>query len=245
MKPNRLLTLMDNRENDLRNTLAISRTDGHAPTAGSLSQGKWCNMLSDLLPSRYQISKEAQIIDSEGAESGSIDIVIHDRQYCPLIFKDEDRHYIPVEAVYAVFEVKQTLKGEMEDAHKHAKEVRTLAPKVRSFPTASGNMHKEPVRVLAGILSLESGWSPPLGNPFEKQIALADEDEQLDLVCAAEDGAADIRYGISPGPSYTKNEGRPVSAFSFSLLIRLQELATVPAIDFSAYAKWLTEVETS
>jgi hypothetical protein len=33
--------------------------------------------------------------------------------------------------------------------------------------------------------------------------------------------------------------GKPAAAFLFELISRLQELATVPRIDVTAYARWL------
>lgn len=42
-----------------------------------------------------------------------MDVVIHDRQYSPLVFTFKDSFYVPAESVYAVFEAKQT----MSDKH--------------------------------------------------------------------------------------------------------------------------------
>ncbi len=59
--------------------------------------------------------------------SDFIVIVIHDRQYCPLLFEDGGQKYIPAESVYAALEVKQDLnKGHIEYAAAKGESVRRL-----------------------------------------------------------------------------------------------------------------------
>jgi hypothetical protein len=61
---------------------------------------------------RYQAEK-AHVVDSTGAFSEQIDVVVFDRQYSPFIFKFEGQIIIPAESVYALFEAKQGINAEL------------------------------------------------------------------------------------------------------------------------------------
>jgi hypothetical protein len=60
--------------------------------------------LSEILPSRYQVSK-GFVVDSDSMRSEQIDVIIHDRVFSPLLWEDGGYMYVPAESVYAVFEV--------------------------------------------------------------------------------------------------------------------------------------------
>ena len=51
------------------------------------------------------------MVDSEGAFSQQIDVVIFDRQYTPFIAHFEGQKVIPAESVYGVFEAKQLINA--------------------------------------------------------------------------------------------------------------------------------------
>ena len=70
-----------------------------------MSEAVWLELLNSYLPTRYQAAK-AVVVDSEGAFSDQIDVVVFDRQYSPFIFRFEGQTVIPAESVYAVFEAK-------------------------------------------------------------------------------------------------------------------------------------------
>ena len=52
------------------------------------------------LPHRYQ-AETAHVVDSRGAFSQQIDVVVFDRQYSPFIFKFQRQTIVPAESVYA------------------------------------------------------------------------------------------------------------------------------------------------
>ena len=64
------------------------------------------------LPKRYAVEK-ATVVDSRGAFSDEIDVVLFDRQYTPLIFEYHGQFVVPAEAVYAVFESKQEINTKL------------------------------------------------------------------------------------------------------------------------------------
>src|SRR5439155_25639587 len=71
----------------------------HPVTKGDASELNWQHALEAFLPERYRV-RRGSVIDSTGATSDCIDLVIYDRQYSPLIFKQYAAVYIPAESVY-------------------------------------------------------------------------------------------------------------------------------------------------
>ena len=69
----------------------------------------WLEMLNTYLPERYK-ADSAFVMDHRGRLSEQIDVVIYDRQYSPLLFKQDGVLYVPAESVYAVFDVKQDMR---------------------------------------------------------------------------------------------------------------------------------------
>ncbi len=82
----------------------------HSGTKGTLSEGRWLQMLHEHLPKRYKVNR-AFVIDSRGECSDQIDIVVHDRQYSPFVLNLGEALYVPAESVYAVLEVKQSMNA--------------------------------------------------------------------------------------------------------------------------------------
>ena len=85
-------------------------------------------------------------------------------------------------------------------------------------------------------MTLESEWSPALGQPLTAALEAGDAEGRLDLGCIAAHG---MFTRDSSGCFVLKPEGKPARAFPFELIARLQSSATVPMIDIRAYAQWL------
>ena len=83
----------------------------HPSMKGTASEENWRTLLGQYLPERYRI-ESGKVIDSKGAQSDQIDVIILDQQYSPLLFESGDQKYFPAESVYAVLEVKQVLNKE-------------------------------------------------------------------------------------------------------------------------------------
>lgn len=145
---------------------------------------------------------------------------------------------IPAEAVYAVFEAKQSINaGEVAYAHGKVASVRKLHRTSLPIPHAGG-IHPAKLlpHIIGGLLTLDSDWTPPFGAAFIDAVSKGTGDERLDLCCAAAHGA----FGQTPGGWINVAPGgKPATAFLFELIARLQESATVPMIDLRAYAAWL------
>jgi hypothetical protein len=213
----------------------------HAPTKGDATELKWREMLNDYLPQRYRVSK-AFVVDCEGNNSEQIDLVIYDRQYSPLLFKRNGALFVPAESVYAVFETKQELdKANIEYAQKKAASVRGLKRTSAPIPHAGGKYEpKDPPRILAGIVALESSWKPLIGDPLAACLKAGLADGRIDLGCALKRGSFEATYDRNGGVKIEPADGETALIFFvLRLLARLQEMGTVPAIDLKAYGRKL------
>jgi hypothetical protein len=220
---------------------------GNAEMKGDATESQWLRVIDDFLPGRYQCTA-AKVIDCHGGTSDFIDVVIHDRHYCPLLFELGGQKYIPAESVYAVFEVKQELtKSDIEYAAKKGASVRRLNRTNSAFQHAGGIQQPRPLfPILTGILTTESSWTPPFGDAFREAIdGTAGFETQLNIGCAPRHGTFDIDWAGDDGPEITFSD--PEGALMFFLLRlfgRLQALGTVPAIDLAAYGASLEASST-
>jgi hypothetical protein len=222
---------------DIERRLATARASfGHAPSKGDASENVWLDLLTAYLPERYRVAS-AHVVDSEGHFSDQIDVVIFDRQYSPFIFTFEGQKIIPAESVYAVFEAKQTLNADLvRYARDKCASVRKLHRTSLPIPHAGGTYDaKLPTPILGGVLTFESDWKPPLGEPLLKALSDGDPISQLDIGCVAAHGT----FYRAQGQFVVVADKKPATAFLLELIARLQELATVPMIDVRAYARWL------
>jgi hypothetical protein len=221
---------------DLREVRTVQ---AHPTAKGDGSELHWLQLLTRL-PSRYQ-AERAFVIDSDGRRSQQIDIVIHDRQFCPCLLDTAGGIHIPSESVYAVFEVKQDLsKGNLEYAGDKIASVRQLKRTSASFPHAFGVSRTTPKSILGGILAFQSGWSPSFGARFLETIAATPVESRVDLGCALSDGAFEVTYQDDGAPHLSQSDADTSLIFFFLRLAhRLQQVATVPAIDYLAYSRLL------
>ena len=239
MKDWSLPHILERFHRDVQSKLQTAREAfGHSVAAGDSSEGVWLELLSNYLPKRYE-AKKAFVVDSDGAFSQQIDVLIFDRQYTPFIFTFQEQSIVPAEGVYAAFEAKQTINASQVDyAQNKVASVRALKRTSLPIPHAGGTYPpKVPGHIIGGLLTFESDWRPALGDPLIRALTTDDASKRLDLGCVAAHGT----FGCDDAHSYTITpEGKPATAFLFELIARLQATATVPMIDVRAYARWLT-----
>ena len=216
----------------------------HPTARGDLGEGPWHRLLDGFLPERYEVS-EAFVLDAHGQRSDQIDLVIHDRHFCPLLFEEDDQRYIPAESVFAVFEVKPALdKGVIEYAQAKAQSVRRLhrtsVPLVdRGIPRPP----REPFSIVAGVLAVESGWSPPFGASLHAALDDENPDRQLQLGCAPKDGAFEAHYDGQVRLDISREEGA-LMFFLLRLFHQLQQIGSPMAIGLHKYSSPLEDEET-
>ena len=233
----------------------------HPGSKGDATEQHWIEFLRTYLPDRYKVDK-AIVIDSTGNVSEQMDVVIYDAIYTPFIFKQDGFMYIPAESVYAVFEVKQDVKGYIEYAAQKVESVRTLKRTSIGMVASGKTAAARPLtKIIGGILTTTSSYS---GNDtVKKQLKELEGLQTLDLGCLCDTGSFYVDYnetepeGIAPTSSIEDNrkyirqvyESRKVKEVKFSdkdvslftfflqLVNYLKFIGTVPAIDINAYLK--------
>ena len=211
----------------------------HAGDRGEVNEQHFIDCLRRYLPNRYTVEK-AIVIDSDGNVSHSIDVVVFDRQYTPTLLDNDKHRYVPAEAVYAIFECKPTIdKGYLEYAGEKAASVRKLKRTSVEIHHAGGTYPaKKPVDIVAGILAIDVGWAEGLASEsFRRVHGSLSGPNTVDCGFAAAGASFDIfaeKRAYTFGPA-----NNALAFFAFRLLWRLQSLATVPAVDWIAYANQL------
>lgn len=205
----------------------------HPGTKGDVHEDSWIELLAKYLPKRYQVDKGI-VIDSKGGVSDQIDVVIFDPQYTPLLHVQQNHKYIPVEAVYAVFECKPEInKRYLKYAGDKVASVRQLHRTSIKIKHAGGEYSAKPLfSIIGGILAAGACWTDGLESAsFVGNLPTMDL-HQLDCGCALSAGA----FKVDDGQLTVKRGDTNLMHFLFNLLASLQTLATVPAIDWQAYA---------
>jgi hypothetical protein len=236
--PDRLTEILDGLQAQLEGSLRASRLAVTHPGArGEASEEDWLRVLKDHLPQRYQADR-AFVIDSNGATSGQIDIVIYDRQYSPLLYNLANQRYVPAESVYGVLEVKQDLSREhVLYAGEKAASVRRLHRTSGPIPYAGGAYAPRALpHIVSGLVTCQSSWSPPFGEALRGALNELGAEAQLDIGCSLLHGTFEVTYRGGQPVHVTIAAGqRALVEFLMRLLKQLQALATAPAIDYAAY----------
>jgi hypothetical protein len=236
--PDRLAEILDGLQARIEGALRGNRVAVTHPGArGEAAEEDWIRVLKDHLPHRYQADR-AFVIDSRGACSEQVDVVIYDRQYSPFLFNQANQRYVPAESVYAVLEVKQDLSREhVLYAGEKAASVRRLHRTSAPVRHVEGVANPRPLPpILAGILTYQSSWTPPFGDPLRQALSDLPLDQHLSIGCALAHGTFEATYPASGGVDLTAIEGpRSLVQLLMRLLKQLQVLATAPAIDYEAY----------
>ncbi len=232
-----LPVLLESLHDDIQGRLQASRkVFGHPGTKGDASEKVWLELFETYLPKRYQAMK-AHVVDSTGAFSDQIDVVIVDRQYSPFIFQYEGQTVVPAESVYAVFEAKQSIDADLvKYAQEKVESVRELHRTSLPIPHAGGVYPAKPlIPIYGGILTFDSEWNPGLGYALQKALERNDSHGKLNLGCIAAHGHF---YHNESGYNFVSG-GKPATSFLFKLISELQFSGTVPMIDILAYSQWL------
>lgn len=231
-------------QRDMISQANFSDVINHPTDKGDNTEECWIKWFEEYLPKRYKAAK-ATVIDCKDNVSEQMDIVLYDAQYSYLAFKQNGVLYIPAESVYAVFEVKQNLtKKHMEYAGNKAASVRNLHRTSAPIPHAGGVYKPKSLhRILAGILTTTSGWKDAFGQPFRKCLGAYDESQQVDCGCVLRGGA--YFYDYESSVLKMSREEESLVYFFLQLLILLQKMGTVPAIDLVKYMQVLNVTEES
>jgi hypothetical protein len=210
--------------------LGMSDSNSHPLAKGDTGELAWIDMLSEFLPSRYSVDR-AFAVSVDQQRSEQLDLVIYDRYWSPLLFDVGGHKHVPVESIYAVFEVKPELnRAYLDAAAAKVASVRTLRRTNARYRFAQGTARNEPLEIVGGILTRRAGWSPAFGEPFHDAMAAQGDSSRVDIGCVAEAGSfSRTSEGVAV------QDGHALMSLLLELLHRLQSLGPVPAID---YVEW-------
>lgn len=253
-------------QNEMFSSLRINRNIiDHPGSKGDATEECWINFLKEYLPNRYEVDK-AFVIDSTGNLSDQIDVVIYDKMYTPFIFNKNRCKYVPAEGVYAVFEVKQDIKSNIEYAAKKIESVRKLK-RTSMDMVASGNRTSARclTKIIGGILTTTSTYKQT--KTIEDKLRNLKGYQTIDIGCICDSGSFFVDYSeeipncIDPALNIQKNReyieyvyasrqvnkikfsDKGVSLFTFflQLVSYLKAIGTVPAININAYLSSINE----
>ena len=216
---------------------------GHPGTKGDVTENNWLSWMKKFLPKRYAADK-AFVIDNKGNVSDQIDIVIYDKQYSPIVFEQNGALYVTAESVYAVFEVKQDLsKANIKYAENKISSVRRLARTSAPIVYSVGMKPAKPLHnIIGGLLTTHTEWNNPIDELVKSHLSKLKHEGQIDLLCCLKDSSFSIEYSESEVTLH-KSSGDEVLIYIFlKLLLMLQKIGTVPAIDLLQYAKVIDSI---
>lgn len=235
----------------------------HPGSKGDALENTWIEWLRKYLPNRYSVDK-AIIIDFEGNISHQIDVVIYDNWFTPFIFSQNGFHYIPAEGVYAVFEVKPDINGNVDDktyikyAGEKIQSVRSLKRTSTNIINAGRRQYPRAfTKIIGGFLCSTNSFTHKNNNTIEKHLKELTSFQTIDIGCIADYGSFYIDYNGEEDTSCTDFEERYTNYYSnrsfnkmifsnsetslVSFFLQLtrylqQAIGTVPAIDLNAYS---------
>ena len=239
----------------------VNKNHKNPGAKGTSFESTWIKWFRKYLPDRYSIDS-AFIIDHMGNTSQQMDIVIYDTWYTPFIFKQNKVRYIPAEGVYAVFEVKPDIKGNVGNksyiayAGEKIESVRVLKRGAASYINSGKKQEPRPLtKIIGGILCNSNGFSHKNNASIISNLKKLDNFKSIDLGCIADYGSFYIDYypkeeiteaGVEPYYKFYRN--RELLSIHFSkpdhslvtFFIQLtrylqQAIGTIPAINLNNY----------
>jgi hypothetical protein len=206
-------------EAQMRAQLATGAIFEHPSSHGAAAEQQWLAFFDHYLPQRFRAAP-AFVVNSAGCRSRQIDIAIYDNLHYSPLFPHPAGVHIPIESVYAVFEVKPTISPQwLRDAGEKAATVRALQSVDRP--------------ILAGLLAASSRWNP---DKFAKNLRRAvrglPPSMRIDLGCALEHGSFDY----NGRKLHVSREQEILFFFTLRLIARLNALDPVSPLDMLSYA---------
>lgn len=222
--------------------LAVRDVTTHPTELGDQAEADWVGLMRDFLPTRYAVGP-IFAVDYHGNMSQQIDVAIYDTHYSPQWFgAASGTRFVPVESVYAVFEVKPEFKSDyLEYARVKAASVRSLARTSQSIVHKGGVYRPEEIGVkpiIGGFLTTREGLAKPLDKLVETQPAEA-ADGYLNIGICLDQVAFDYTPRVVGDEVEVKLDFRTgedaLIHFCIRLFQQLQAIGTVPAVDMTKY----------
>lgn len=221
-------------QNALKSRLNLANSSiTHNGELGAVNEQSFIDFFQQNLPERYAVNS-AIVINSEGKSSDQIDIVVHDAFYSPTLLNQGKRAFVPIEAVYAVFEVKPSInKHTLEYAAKKAESVRALEAKTGEFQTITGKHQAKPLKLVSGLIAIEMGWTEGLSSSaFNDCLNSLSGRQQIDCGVAV-NGQSFHRFDELKPQIFEKENS--LACLMFELLHKLQQMGNAPGIAWRDY----------
>ena len=126
---------------------------------GSAIENPVRSLLATVLPSGLSVGTGC-VVDSYGTASRQMDIVLHERDICPVYRVNDtpEATYFPCEGVVAVGEIKATIDGpKLEDSFEKIESVKTLRRHWEEFqPTVRGEKRFRSYGIAANVVGVRS-----------------------------------------------------------------------------------------
>lgn len=109
----------------------------HNGGKGNNREDAFADFLKEHLPNKYGIGR-GEVISPENEISGELDIVIFDKDHCPLLLKSDSHSIYPRESVFGAISMKSHLDSdELKDAYKNISSLKKIIS-TQSFTKSTG-----------------------------------------------------------------------------------------------------------
>jgi hypothetical protein len=222
--------------------LAIRDVTTHPTTRGDQGEADWVGLIRDFLPTRYAVGP-IFAVDHHGYMSEQIDAAVYDTHFSPQWFGTAAGvRFVPVESVYAVFEVKPEFSGTyLKAARKKVASVRKLERTSHAVVHKGGRFTAEEIQlrpIIGGILTTRPKLKDPVKKLKETQPE-AEDDGFLNIGICLDEFAFDYTPTIESDSVQveleTREGGDQLIHFAIRLFRQLQAVGSVPAVDMTLY----------
>lgn len=225
--------------------LAIRDVTDHGPTRGDESEADWIGLMRDFLPTRYCVGP-IFAVDHTGAMSQQIDVAVYDTHFSPQWFgATRGTRFVPVESVYAVFEVKPAFNSEyLSAARQKVASVRHLTRTCQSVAHKGGTFERadiKPAPIIGGILTTRCELqTDPIGKLQETQPIDHQAPDFLNIGICLDRFSFDYTPEVKTGgevqlPLTVSPPNHQLIHFAIRLFRQLQMVGSVPAVEMDRY----------
>jgi hypothetical protein len=222
--------------------LSVRDVTSHPTTIGDHGEADWVGLIRDFLPSRYVVGP-IFAVDHRGDISEQIDVAVFDTHYSPQWFGSAGGvRFVPIESVYAVFEVKPEFSSDyLAAAQKKVSSVRRLERTSAAVIHKGGKYEKSEIRlhpIIGGILTTRMSLVRPIKKLEKIQPAVEDygflnigiclDGFAFDYTPSITDSSISVDLNVS-------GDGGQLIHFATRLFRQLQAIGTVPAVDMALY----------
>jgi hypothetical protein len=223
--------------------LAIRDVTTHPTERGDQSEADWVGLIRDFLPMRYAVGP-IFAVDHHGHMSEQIDVAVYDTHYSPQWFGAAGgTRFVPVESVYAVFEVKPEFStAYLQYARQKVASVRSLERTCESVAHKGGVYRAEEMSlkpIIGGLLTTRGELAKPIDKLLETQPVQQDDDRFLNIGICLDQFSFDYTPTITGTDVRTElatcEDGNHLIHFCIRLFRQLQAIGSVPAVDMQKY----------